>query len=268
MKKTLFLLSSFLLFCTSAFAVDYCADASMKAAWYMNETSGTLADCTTNANTCTASGSPGAYNATGKFVGAFDFQEVNNAFFNCGSAAAVDNLTSKSGGGWIYPDTDGNAGGTLCDGQGWFGKNDGNDGWIFCQQTTAQLRFRQSFDFGAGVWTTTDTPVVYTGFQHFAFTYNGSSTANDPIFYKDGASRTITENAAPFGTIEADAAFTFRKGILEGTVGEADARLDEIYYYSGILTSTQINDIKDNGLTITSYANYRYDGTHYGGTMM
>lgn len=248
LKKIIFLLALSFLVHSNTWPADYCANSNMKAAYYLNESSGTLADCTSNANTCTATNSPGAYNQTGQFGGAFDFQEVNNSFLSCGSAASIDNLTSKSAGLWVYPDSNGNNSGSICDAQTFLGKSDGNDGWLLCQQQPSEIKFAQSFDFGRAVWTTTTAPVVTTGFQHIAVTYNGSSSSNDPIIYFNGVAQSQVD-ASPSVTIEADAGFTFRIATEEGNLGEVDARIDEPFYYSGILTSTEVNDIKDNGLT-------------------
>ena len=39
-------------------------------------------------------------------------------------------------------------------------------------------------------------------YHHIAITYDGSSTANDPVIYLNGVSQTVTERAAPSGTIQ------------------------------------------------------------------
>lgn len=247
MKKTILLFLSFLLIASSAFAVDYCADASMKGAWYMDGTDTTPNDCTSNANDCTTTGTV-TKNVTGKFATAVDFIQNNNARLTCDAGTSMDDLISISVGTYLQPDTDGANDGTRCNAGMIITKS---NGWVFCMQTTAQLRYTQSWSGGTVAWTTTDTPLTFDGttWQHVAATYAGTGTTTDPIIYLDGASRTVG-NQTPFGTRNSDAANAMILG-LEGLsdIGELDSRMDEPYVYSGILTSTQINDIKDNGLT-------------------
>lgn len=228
--------------------MNYCADSNMKAAYYLNETSGNALDCTSNANNCTNTSV--TRNVTGKYGQAYDFTQINNASLSCGSAASVDDIVSISAGTWLQPDTDGSNDGVACNAASIITKDPSSSGWGFCMQTTAQLRYCQKWTGGRVCWTTTDTPLTFDGttWQHVAVTYAGTGTGTDPLIYKDGASRTVG-NQTPFGTRESDAALTLSIGSEGGNLGEADTRMDEPFLYSGILTSTQINDIKDNGLT-------------------
>lgn len=62
-----------------------------------------------------------------------------------------------------------------------------------------------SYDYSK-FWTTSgsswQTPAPSTGtFHYFVITYDGSSTANDPLMYIDGISTSVTENSLPVGSL-------------------------------------------------------------------
>lgn len=63
--------------------------------------------------------------------------------------------------------------------------------------TTNGLEFQAGWDGTIGAWYAT-APSTST-WHLFCVTYDGSATTNDPIFYVDGASVSITEAAAPSG---------------------------------------------------------------------
>lgn len=64
--------------------------------------------------------------------------------------------------------------------------------------TTNGLELQAGWSGGNGAWYTS---APSTGaWHHFCVTYDGSSTANDPVFYVDGSSVSITENSTPSGT--------------------------------------------------------------------
>ncbi len=232
-------------------ATDWTQDADTRGAWKMDDTSGALQDSSPNNLDLSASGSPGNYNSTGQYGGAFDFTQTNNAHF---SNASVTSAVSQSITAWIAPDDNGdtNAGflaaGCIC------ARNNGGDGWAFGLDASNDLRYAHSWD-GSGIsrWVTAGNFVPYDGtFTHVAVTYNASSTANDPIIYVDGVSRSVTETTAPFGTVEN--AGTFRVGIAEGTVNEFDGDIDELLFIGQILSSTEVNEVMDSGIDGTQGA--------------
>ena len=239
-------------------ATDWCADSNMAAAWKMDEASGTLADCTANANTMTATGSPGAYNAAGKKDGAFDFQEVNNAGFSATDQAAIRNITKLSAGCWTNFDTNGNAGASFIDGGWMVGKYDGADGWAVGSDNDAEpseIDFSYQWTGGKGRWNTSTDPLAADStYEHVAVTYDAASATNDPIFYYNGVSQALTEINTPATAADDDTGGEPTLGIDGdgtdvGSVNEYDGRLDEVFVYKiTILNSTQINDLKDNYL--------------------
>lgn len=244
MKKILSLLLIFL-FCTKAWAVDYCADSNMKGAWKMEETSGNLLDCTSNANNCVPTSI--TQGSTDKKFGTYavDIPQTNNNKLDCGSAASLDNFATLSTGGWFAPDDQGETSTSRCNAGNFIQKSE----WGLCFRQTNRRAFYYRWSFGQTTWSTPTAPYVPDGtYHHEAVTYNGGSTANDPIIYVDGTSQTIGD-VSPGGTRNSDATDNLLIGLGITDINELNSRADEVFYYNGILTSTQINDIKDNGLT-------------------
>lgn len=59
------------------------------------------------------------------------------------------------------------------------------------------LEFRVEFSISTAVWQVSSVP--QNTWFHVALTYNGTSTANDPVIYFDGVSQTVNEITAPQG---------------------------------------------------------------------
>jgi hypothetical protein len=95
-----------------------------------------------------------------------------------------------------------------------------DSGWYFA--TTSDTLGRQSFRFqrnfstsAGGTWDTTAVvdpisgstllPIILGPWQCMAVVYDDSATSNDPIFYLNGRSTTVTETTAPTGTAVTDA---------------------------------------------------------------
>ncbi len=229
-------------------ATDWTADAETVGAWKMDEASGTLQDASANNNDLTASGTPGTYNVAGKYDGSFDFTQSNNSYF---SNASITGLVTHSGCAWIAPDDDGDVNVGFLTAGGIMARNSG-DGWGFGLDASNDLRYAHSWT-GSGIsrWVTTANVIPYDGsFTHVAFTYAGTSTTNNPVIYVNGVAQSITETNAPVGSAESGG--TFMVGIAEGSINEFDGNIDDVLYSSQILTSTDVNEIMDNGI----------DGTH------
>lgn len=222
----------------------------MKGAWKMEEQSSVYIDCTINGNngTLTSGGSTNRAGAGKYGTYAIDFTQSNDAYVNFGSASSLDNLSQISTGAWIYPDTDGDNNGNVCSAASIIGKNSFGDGWFFCMATPDRLKFAQKFSFGIGALQT-GSVITYTGYQHVAVTYDNTSTSNTPHIYRNGVAQVGTITNTPFGTVNPDASFNLGLGIeIDQNVGEFDGRIDEPFVYSGIMNSTQINEIMNGAL--------------------
>ncbi len=78
--------------------------------------------------------------------------------------------------------------------------------------------------------------------HHMVVTYDGSSTANDPLIYLDGVSQTVVEIDAPVGTIT-DNADAFRIGNNGSATRNWAGRLAEFVVYDRILTPTEVRGL-------------------------
>lgn len=257
MKKLLPLFLS-ILFCSPAWATNWCADAGLEAGYYMDEASGNLDDCSSNDNAMVATGDPGTWNSTGQIAGAFDFAQTNNTGFSSTDIAAMRNMVTISAGAWTAPDTDGDNNSSFCD-AGWIIGKAGTDGWGLCLDNDAAPSEFQFFVFWSGgrvnEFTTTDPVNFDPSWQHIAVTYDGSSTSNDAVMYYNGVVQS-NSGMAPSGSLDDDTDDEPTIGIAGdgsgvGSINEYDGDIDEVFVYDGgaVLTSTQINDIMDNGLT-------------------
>lgn len=263
----LFLKICLIVFLTSAsnvWATNWCNSANMKGAWKFDETSGTMFDCTSNANNGTTTASP---NATGKFGKAIDYQMFNGNT-NFGSAASLDNISQLSIGAWIAPDTEGDLNDNgRCDAGVIMTKAQ----WGLCLKTTNKLRFFSRWDGGTTPWNTSSTVVsAWDGtFHHVAATYDRSSSSNSPVIYFDGVSVGIAANSPCCSAANSDAAEDLTIGLFNPAsidTTDFDGRIDEAFIYSGILTGSDISDIMNNGLdgtqgVVASHTNFLRGGT-------
>lgn len=75
--------------------------------------------------------------------------------------------------------------------------------------------------------------------HHMCITYDGSSTANDPLIYKDGVSQTVTERNTPSGTILApDGTLTI--GQATGGGQNFDGRMSEFAMWGRVLGAAEV----------------------------
>lgn len=75
---------------------------------------------------------------------------------------------------------------------------------FFNNGSSASLEYVRRWSGDDGEWGITDMPAL-NSWHHFMITYDASLTANDPIFYVDGVSKTVTElSGPPTGTPNTD----------------------------------------------------------------
>jgi len=114
----------------------------------------------------------------------------------------------------------------------WFENDSGDAGW--------GAVFKVKWSGGDGAWS-----VAYPTngiWYDYVVTYDGSSTANDPIIYRDGSSVTITERAAPSGTLPINqTTLVIGNRIADDLTW--DGRLAEFAIWNRVLTSTEANQI-------------------------
>ena len=121
-------------------------------------------------------------------------------YIDFGSAiSGVIGLTAKSVAFWVKPDDFGAAYEMLIisDGTG----TDTDELFdIVTQITTGKVGLVAHFSTTNGVWIITSATLTAGAWNHVVVTYDGTSTANNPVIYINGASVAVTRSTAPVGT--------------------------------------------------------------------
>ena len=106
------------------------------------------------------------------------------------------------------------------------------------------LNLRCSFSTTAGIWESADeffTTGYATVWTHIAITYNADADTNDPVFYVNGTSISVTEFQTPSGTRSSGAADDLRIGMrLGGFGGFLDGRMDDVRLFTRLLTAEEV----------------------------
>lgn len=143
--------------------------------------------------------------------------------------------TSESWSFWLYPDSVAqyrrpiHLGGTGGNRDRSF---EMDDGWGFV--------FNFDFSTDGGAWSVAKPS---TGaWVHYVVTFDGSSTSNDPLIYKNGVADTVTERVAPSGTL--------RNSRTDLTIGSEagggqwwDGKIAQLAKYNRILTSGEVTNL-------------------------
>lgn len=162
-----------------------------------------------------------------------DFNGTNEKI-DFGSDASIDGFTTLTYAMWIQRDV------TTVFHVLAHKEEDNTGGSRFNSTHTNFLSFVQQFDGASdGSWVTS-ADTVGTGVRHVAVTYDRGATTNDPTFYIDGVSQSITEEATPVGTSVSDAANSLVLGEVRGAL-DYDGRQGWLVYHDAILTATEIN---------------------------
>lgn len=116
----------------------------------------------------------------------------------------------------------------------------------------SKLRFAHNFSSAAGVWVSNSNPFSTGAWVHVVFTYDNSSTANDPIFYVNGSPITITETQTPSGTASLpDEAKLFLGNSPNVSTGLNDIALDGKMFdprvYNRVLSAAEVTTLYNSG---------------------
>jgi len=222
-----------------AYIPDLPSDDLLIGHWTFDEGTGSVAiDSTTNAN---SGAIVGAVYETGVSGTRLDFDGAAGDYVRITDHATLQN--QWDGGAtfcvWLNADSDGgsNAGRFLT-------KDAGGNGWslLVNAEAAGKVKIALSYRFSgaAALWTTTSTELTLGQDDFLAISYNPDSTANDPIFYLNGAVLAITENTAPSGTRTSDVGNDLYIGAYNTTDNTFDGGIDEPKWYSSILTANNI----------------------------
>lgn len=229
-KKKLLLLILLISFVNTAWATDYTQDAACKVAYLFNEASGNAADSSTSARTGTAANI--TYGNAGQFGNSFSFNGSNSSLVFSGLTTGTS-FTIIS---YIYPATPSSDYGNFLTTDG------GAEGlWL---RSSRKITYYKDSDHE------NNTALTNTTWNHYAVVSNALSLT----FYLGGA----TDGTNSIG----GSGILTRMGTDSGANEEPLlARVDELAIFTRALNSTEVNDIKDNGLKGIAVASAHVDLT-------
>jgi len=106
-----------------------------------------------------------------------------------------------------------------------------------------------------GTWQTDASITTGNEWVHVAITYDGNSTANDPVIYINGEAVAITETATPTGDLED---YDGTIGIGYAGVHAFEGYISDLAFYNTNLTANEIADIYGNStLDLANYGPLR-----------
>ncbi len=217
------------------FRGKYTDNSGLVGYWTFDENTGQTAyDSSGNGNSGQLGSAPGADAndptwvnyaptwTTGKNGNALSFDGTND-FVDGGSDTNLDNISIITIEAWIKPN---NGGG------GDYGRIASKQNKEFFISSVKRLLFSHAFSGGAGggQWYTPADSITFNTWQHVAITYNNTSAANDPVFYINGKSQSVTEQILPEGSASSDASYNLLIG----------NRLDNDRAFNGVIDDMRI----------------------------
>src|SRR3989344_236915 len=204
----------------------------------------TAYDRSGNANNGTLTNGPAR--AIGKLGQGLEFDSTND-IVNAESNTVLDNLTVKTICAWIKPSA--------------FNYRDimskmvtTGTGWIFrlAQNCPSgdRLCYYHKFDTSAGYWSTTGIP--NTAWSHACVAFDSSSSANDPTFFINGESKTVTESITPNGGSSDDSTANLIIGNLRTDLDDPSfgGLIDDVRIYNRALSGDEIKRLYKIGATL------------------
>jgi hypothetical protein len=254
--KKLWLILALVLWCVPAGATDYCADGNVKACWRFTDGSGTtLTDNSSNGNNCafdytytptwsamSGTGAPSYASNRVYFSGATGTSAQKIV---CADTASLNVTTASiTLGSWINADSS--------------VTNNDYISWIFHTDLTSAASYALSYEHKSldgpkvsiftSTWyetpTTSWNPTAGT-WSHVYAVYNGSTLK----IYGDGVEKGSINASGNLANVTGGYVKTYIGG--DGASGNAGFKgyLSETSIFDRVLSSTEINDIKDNGLS-------------------
>ena len=247
-KFILFLLISFCLV-GKVWAVDYTADVNCTGAWTMDVDENPIDDVSANSNTgaLKGTGEPDYATATPPAVYSIGYYtgDGSDDYVNLGTSDMFIEAKPMSIVAWIYPETlGGNSLGRIVMKRNSEATNTG---------ISLSIAANYAVDFRVSGTTTLDHKTS-TGrypqntWTHIAVSWDGTTEADNAPLYYNGVLETsylIATDGNTLGNTAGQPTYLFNN--VAGNRGW-DGSEDEVAFFNDILTSTEINDIMDNGL--------------------
>lgn len=113
-----------------------------------------------------------------------------------------------------------------------------SDGWRVATDSANHMGITRDFSIGPGVWS--GGTAVNTSTHHYVLTHTGVVT-DDPLIDVDGVAETVTEDIAPSGTLDADAANNLIAGESSTGTNDLDGALQNLVIHNAVLTAAEKN---------------------------
>jgi len=120
----------------------------------------------------------------------------------------------------------------------------GTAGGVVCAATPCVF-LQKNFTTAVGRWEDAGGAFSLNTWAHVAVTYNDSSVTNDPVFYVDGVSQSVTEDLTPIGTATTNAQ-NFGVGDRAGSDRAFDGKMSDFAYWDTILSATDVEILADS----------------------
>jgi len=153
---------------------------------------------------------------------------------NVGSDSSIDDIFTKTLSFWLnvsdYDDGTDDAH-IINKGDTWF---------IAFDADNDRIIYGQGFATSNGRWSIPISNIPLGEWSNLIITYDSSSTSNDPVFYVNGVSVSVTEYSTPEGSLTSDASSNLYLGDSTGASRSYGGVMDSVSIYSRALTSSEI----------------------------
>ena len=128
---------------------------------------------------------------------------------------------------------------------------EGNNGYLIgftggtvfrCENAAGAMRLYIDWTVTNGMWNSAAN-VTFNEFHHFIITYDGSSTANDPIIFQDGSIFPFNRIIAPAGNYVPVSGQCWIGTNIVSAVREYDGIVDNVMIWNRVLTAGEIHQL-------------------------
>lgn len=179
-------------------------------------------------------------------------QPAGAQYLDFGAPAGAVGLTAFTMSLWIRPHNVGSASSYCSLLEIWDGTGTDSDQDVAIYRPSPygqRVNFSAHFSTSNGIWgTTTGHLTVADVWYHICVTYDGASTANDPVIYINGAAKAITQSSAPTGTLRTGTSVAVIVGDKYYSGWAPDGEMADVRIYSGVLTAAQVLALYNDGV--------------------
>lgn len=113
---------------------------------------------------------------------------------------------------------------------------------------TNRIEFSRPFSTTTGIWNIDQAThgMTLANWNHYAFVYDGTSTANNCQFYANGVAKTMTRATAPVGTVTTTAGDLYI-GRWDASGRNIGGAMDYVNFHNDVLTAQEVLDSMNYG---------------------